>query len=205
MVPTNLSTHTSSVPSSATPAEASSTLSSDDVFHLLQTFRRRETIRYLLCKDGPVRMGDVAEHVAAQEHDTTVADLTSAQRQRVYIPLYQSHLPKLDKAGIIDYDKPRGIVRPTDDLQLFRPYLEAATNHSPETDVDHFGTETRNAQRYYLTALAASLGFLVASALGALELPGLTLGAIITSLFVLATVLDRAVAVRDVASRLHRR
>jgi len=53
-----------------------------------------------------VKMCDVAEHVAAKEHETTVKQLLSDERQRVYIPLYQSHLPKLDEAGIIDYDKP---------------------------------------------------------------------------------------------------
>lgn len=71
-------------------------------------------------------MGDLAEIVSAKEHDVTVAELTSTQRQRVYIPLYQKHLPKLDKKGIIEYNQSRGVVRPTDRLEIFRPYLEAA-------------------------------------------------------------------------------
>ncbi|WP_436345052.1 DUF7344 domain-containing protein [Natronorubrum sp. FCH18a] len=127
MATSNRPVHASYAPSSATAVEVSTCLSDDDVFHLLQTFRRRETIRYLLHENGSVRMRDIAEHVAAEEHGTTVADLTSTQRQRVYIPLYQSHLPKLDEAGVIEYDKARGLVRPTDDLQLFRPSLEAPT------------------------------------------------------------------------------
>ncbi|MDJ1431844.1 hypothetical protein [Halostagnicola sp. A-GB9-2] len=86
------------------------TFPKDEIFHLLQNERRRLVLEYLRQTEGPVRMRDVAEQVAAWEHETTVEELTSTQRQRVYIPLYQSHLSKLDKAGIIDYQQNRGIV-----------------------------------------------------------------------------------------------
>uniref|UniRef100_A0A7D6GIT5 DUF7344 domain-containing protein n=2 Tax=Natrinema zhouii TaxID=1710539 RepID=A0A7D6GIT5_9EURY len=71
-------------------------------------------------------MGTLAEIVSAKEHETTVAELTSIQRQRVYVPLYQNYLPELDTKGFIEYNQSRGIVRPTDRLEVFRPYLEAA-------------------------------------------------------------------------------
>lgn len=185
------------------PTESSS-LSPDEVFHILQTSRRREAIRYLLREDGPIEMSDVAERVAAREHDTTVRDLTSKQRQRVYVPLYQSHLPKLDTAGVIEYDKPRGIVRPTDRLEQFRPYLEAGASPPVETD----GGRTRSAQRrserrYYGAAVVGSVALLVGSAVGAVRVPGVTLGTAVTTLFVLATV---ACAVRrPVTARRSRR
>ncbi len=102
-----------------------SKLSKDEIFHLLQASRRRDVIAYLMDNDEPIKMGDLAEIVSAKEHDTTVAELTSTQRQRVYIPLYQEHLPKLDTKGIIEYNQQRGIVRPTDRLALFQPHLEA--------------------------------------------------------------------------------
>ncbi|WP_449406475.1 DUF7344 domain-containing protein [Natronorubrum sulfidifaciens] len=157
------------------------------MFHLLQTNRRRDTIRYLLeLDDESVRMRDIAEHVAALEHETTVRELTSAQRQRVYIPLYQSHLPKLDKKGVIEYNKSRGIVRSTDRLEIFRPHLEpyddAASADADRSIAVHFVND------YYATAIAASTSLLVASMLGLLALPGVMLGTIITILFVLATI-----------------
>ncbi len=88
-------------------------LSTDDVFHLLQSERRRAVIRYLRDTEQPVKMRDIAEQVAAWENDTTVQALSSDQRQRAYIPLYQSHLPKLDEEGVIEYDQSRGTVRKT--------------------------------------------------------------------------------------------
>ena len=107
-------------------------LEKDDIFHLLQNQRRRDSLRYLKAADDSVRMRDLAEQVAAWEHDTTLQALTSDQRQRVYIALYQSHLPKLDEEGIIEYNQSRGIVERTPRASQLDPYLE--TDGSDEDD-----------------------------------------------------------------------
>ena len=98
----------------------------DDMFHLLQNSRRRAVLRYIAEREDPEQfvMRDVAEAVAAWEYNTTVQKLTSDQRQRVYIALYQSHLPKLDEHDVIDYDQNRGVVEPTALTRVFEPYLE---------------------------------------------------------------------------------
>ncbi|WP_180842009.1 DUF7344 domain-containing protein [Natrinema zhouii] len=112
-------------PSSDVEPDEMLKLSKDEIFHLLQASRRRDIIAHLLDNERPIKMGDLVEIISAEEHETTVAELTSTQRQRVYIPLYQEHLPKLDKKGIVEYNQQRGIVRPTDRLEVFRPHLEA--------------------------------------------------------------------------------
>jgi hypothetical protein len=111
-----------------------SALSTDDVFHILQTKRRRDVLRYLQGTDGPVRMRALAEQVAAWEHDTTVDALTSNERQRVYISLYQSHLPKLDEERIIRYDKDRGIVERTALAERFDPYIDEVAGTDDQAD-----------------------------------------------------------------------
>ncbi|QLK26982.2 hypothetical protein HYG81_05065 [Natrinema zhouii] len=187
---TNQSANASDAGDSESPTEETADLSLDDAFHILQTFRRRETIRYVLQADDCVKMRDVAEHVAAKEHETTVEQLLSDERQRVYIPLYQSHLPKLDEAGIIDYDKPRGIVRPGERLEQFRQYLDSVPSETDDAmeeakeEEDATGTSV-NDQQY--AAIGVSLSLLLASVVGILQLPGLILGVIITALFVLET------------------
>ncbi|WP_435363065.1 DUF7344 domain-containing protein [Haloarchaeobius sp. DYHT-AS-18] len=121
----------------------------DDMFHLLQNRRRRSVLRYLQDTDGPVRMRDIAEQVAAWEHDTTVQRLTSKERQRVYIALYQSHLPALDNEGVIDYNQDRGIVERRPLAEELMPYLDnpTGTEEAPaETDTD------RDWASYYLAA-----------------------------------------------------
>ncbi|ADB60068.1 hypothetical protein Htur_1176 [Haloterrigena turkmenica DSM 5511] len=168
-------------------------LSQDEIFHILQTNRRRDVIAYLLdrAETDPVKMRDIAELVAAKENETTVENLTSTQRQRVYIPLYQSHLPKLDEEGIIEYDKPRGIVRPSDRLEIFRPYLDATNATASDdrsTDDTSRGSVARSNSEYYVGAIGASVGLLAASASGLLPISGLLLAAITVALFGLAHV-----------------
>lgn len=100
------------------------TLDRDELFHLLQSERRRRAIRYLLAaEEEPIDMRDVAEAVAAEEYDTTVARLGSEKRQRVYITLYQSHLPQLADAGVIAYDRERGEITTTPLVDEFEMYL----------------------------------------------------------------------------------
>lgn len=111
----------------------------DATFHLLQNERRRLVLRYLLeharwwDTDGTgddqgranerIEMRELAEQVAAWEHDTTVANLSSDERQRVYIGLYQSHLPTLAEHDVIDYEQSRGWVEPTPLCAELEPYL----------------------------------------------------------------------------------
>jgi hypothetical protein len=97
----------------------------DELFHLLQNSRRRAVLRYLRGREGPVRMRVVAEQVAAWEHDTTIDRLTAAERKRVYIALYQSHLDTLAEAGVIDYDKSRGVIEPNPLLDHVASYTDA--------------------------------------------------------------------------------
>ena len=126
-----------------TPSEEASEdepeeISKDDLFHVLQNDRRRRVLAYLThhADDGPFEMRTIAEQVAAWEHDTTVRQLMSDQRQRVYIALYQSHLPKLDEVGLIDYNQSRGIVDPTHLLDTVDQYVEC-----PDAEDDAIGEE----------------------------------------------------------------
>ncbi|WP_267642372.1 DUF7344 domain-containing protein [Haloarchaeobius amylolyticus] len=140
----------------------------DDMFHLLQNRRRRDVLRYLQDTDDPVRMRDIAEQVAAWEHDTTVQRLTSKERQRVYIALYQSHLPALDEEGVIDYNQDRGIVERQPLAEELMPYLDEpagdeATDEST-TGRDHDWTF------YYLAATGVASMLFVGTALGVVGL-----------------------------------
>lgn len=107
----------------------------DDLFHLLQNSRRRAVLRYftMYSDQETFEMRTVSEVVAAWENDIPVEQLGSNQRQRVYIALYQSHFPKLDDYGVIEYNQARGIIKPTGLIALFEPYLEPEF-HSDSTD-----------------------------------------------------------------------
>ncbi|AFO58931.1 MULTISPECIES: hypothetical protein [Natrinema] len=162
--------------------------SKDELFHLLQNERRRMVLRYLRGTEGPVRMRDVAEQVAAWEHETTVEDLTSTQRQRVYIPLYQSHLSKLDDAGLIEYQQNRGIVERKPPADRVDKYLEG---ESTAESADEEQAENPQWDDYYIGATVVSYAILLGAVM---ELPftsllsGIGLSALILALFTVLTI-----------------
>lgn len=162
-------------------------LSKDEIFHILQNERRRNVLQYIADTDEPVRMRDVAEQVAAWEHETTVQELTSDQRQRVYIPLYQSHLPKLDKVGLIEYQQNRGIVERKPLADQVDRYLQAKPESQSVTSSD----QELEWDDYYIGVAAISAVMLLGAVF---ELPffsiisGIGLGAVILLLFSVLTV-----------------
>ena len=167
-------------------------LSQDDVFHLLQTPRRRYVLRYLKEREGPVEMRDIAEQVAAWENGTTVEALTSDERQRVYIPLYQSHLPKLDEEGVVEYDQSRGIVERTELANRFDRYLEVSEESDEEDDDRAYPWET-----YYLgiSVLGALLlGGVTAGLPGISALPPIAVGGLVVAAVTLVTLVQMRVA-----------
>lgn len=105
-------------------ADAQEPISKGEIFDVLQNERRRHTLQYLRENGGPVSLGDLASHVAAQEYDCPDADVTSAQRKRVYTTLQQSHLPRMDEAGIVEYDDENGTITRTEQTEELTVYLE---------------------------------------------------------------------------------
>lgn len=106
-------------------------LTRSDVFHVLQAWRRRETLRFLLENDGEATLGDLADHIAAYE---TEGQVGSTERKRVYVSLYQCHLPKLDDLGIVSFEQARGTVTATETIELLSPYLDASGDKQPLED-----------------------------------------------------------------------
>ncbi|GGN94071.1 MULTISPECIES: DUF7344 domain-containing protein [Haloarcula] len=201
---------TSTESDSEPDSDSDSELTRDDIFHVLQCRRRRLVLKYLQEYDGdePARMGDIAEHIAALEHDTTIDALRSQQRQRVYIALYQSHLPKMDKAGVLEYNQSRGYVETTSLASRFDPYLdnepsllhdEEAEAHTPtDTSVQRTDDTDRTSadvdvswHKRYLYAAGGSL-FLasaLSSGLVSAQLPSqVGMGILVSALFTLLAV-----------------
>jgi hypothetical protein len=111
----------------------------DDAYHLLSNGRRRAVMRYLLDVEESAELGTLAEHVAAIENDCEPEALSSDDRKRVYISLYQGHMPKLAKHDLVDYDQARGVVSPNSLLDAFVPFLDEAPlslDTAPETTPD---------------------------------------------------------------------
>lgn len=90
--------------------ERNERLSKSEIFELLSAERRQEVLKYLDNNDGRADLGELAEHVAGLECGCDPGQLSSQQRKRAYVGLYQCHLPKMADAGVIDYDSNRGTI-----------------------------------------------------------------------------------------------
>ncbi|SFR36613.1 DUF7344 domain-containing protein [Halogeometricum limi] len=139
-------------------------LSKDTVFELLKNQRRRDAIQYLKENEGEAKLGDMAEFIAAKENDIEIAQLSSSQRKRVYIGLYQCHLPKMANSGVIDFEKNRGDITLKPMAEQLEPYLGDST---PAQNDDNSPSSKRN------VAVAGVVGTAVAA--GLLGAPGFAL------------------------------
>lgn len=117
-------------------------LDKDEAFHILQNTRRRAVLRHMIAEgQEQYVMREMAEAVAAWEEDCSIEQLTSDQRQRVYISLYQSHLPKLDDCNLIEYDQDRGVVKPRPSIALLEPFLDDGLEAEPDLVLNPDGNE----------------------------------------------------------------
>lgn len=137
----------------------------DELFHILRNRRRRFALHHLKHEAESVDVGELATQVAAWENEIQVEDVTSKQRRRVYNALQQTHVPKLEAAGVVDVDRREvALTERADDLKI---YLEVV----PGGDIPW--------SEYYLALGGVSLAVLVAVALGVgpfATLPGVGVG-----------------------------
>jgi hypothetical protein len=126
-------------------------LDPETTFDILRNSRRRHAIEHLFDADsGTVSIGELAEHIAAIENDIPPAELSSAQRKRVYVSLYQSHLPRMDDADVVRFDSDRGDVSPGRHFRAVSEYL-------------HSTTEPHGSSRCYVALLVVGAALLAVS------------------------------------------
>jgi hypothetical protein len=105
----------------------------DDQFAILKNRRRRDILKYLREHDGKSTLSDLAEFVAAKENDIDESLLSSDERKRVYIGLYQCHLPQMDDTRVVDFEKRSGDVILRPEAEQLMKYLE---DEESEAEVD---------------------------------------------------------------------
>lgn len=97
-------------------------------FDILSCRRRRNAIHCLRRAEEPLSLRTLSEWIAAWENDVDVEQVTYKQRMRVYTALKQSHLPKLDESGVIDYDADRSVSKLTEATADIECYLDVVPN-----------------------------------------------------------------------------
>lgn len=96
-------------------------LKQTDVHDLLRNERRQKVIEYLRASVGTTTLRELAEEIAEAETDESPPPKNI--RDSVYNSLHQTHLPKLDRYGIIDYDSDRKTICLDDEVRAVDIYM----------------------------------------------------------------------------------
>lgn len=106
------------------PSDVGVDIDDDELYDVLANQRRRFAVHLLKREEKTMEIGEMAEQIAAWENDVDTAEITGSDRKRVYTALQQSHLPKMDRAGVVEFNKNRGMVEPTEALQNIDLYMD---------------------------------------------------------------------------------
>lgn len=103
----------------------------DVVFDILRNRRRRLVLSAIEEWDGSTTLSELAEHIGGIENSKPPHALNAQERKRVYVGLYQCHLPKMDDAGAIEFDQNRGTVERGSHAEVFHTYLDRKPDAEP--------------------------------------------------------------------------
>jgi hypothetical protein len=98
-----------------------------DIHDVLRNDRRRMVIEQLGQTDEPVTARDLSETIAVRESGENPPPRNV--RQSVYISLQQTHLPKLEELGIVEYDENTKEVRPAENAAEVGVYMEVVPKY----------------------------------------------------------------------------
>lgn len=99
-------------------------LSQTEVFEILGNDRRRHALHYLLSQEDGTDIRELSRQLAAWENDIPLEEVTSNERRRVYVSLHQTHLPRMDDAGVLNYESSGDTIRLTERGRNLRVYME---------------------------------------------------------------------------------
>lgn len=95
------------------------------VFDALATDHRRRAVRALIAADGAVSIDELARRVVSRERVASPAAVSPSALQRATTRLHHADLPKLEDAGLVDYDHRRREIRPLVDWAHVVDVVEA--------------------------------------------------------------------------------
>ena len=101
----------------------------DREMELLSHAYRRRVLRYLM--EDAADAATLAELAAHVRRPDAAGDVNRTADDRVEVELYHLHLPKLDDAGLIDFDADTKTASVVDPADRVRELLDAASQGEP--------------------------------------------------------------------------
>lgn len=122
----------------ATAATDPEALDSETTFEVLGNERRRACLQRLADHESGLSVSDLGRQVARAVTDGETE--SDAIYDSVYISLCQTHLPKLDAVGLVEYDRDQKWVAPGPRFDAARQQFQAAEADSQPPAAGRAGT-----------------------------------------------------------------
>lgn len=117
--------------------ESTDALGEGEIHDVLRNDRRRLALEALQENGGRASVRDLSEIVAIAE--TNEDPPPRNKRQSVYVSLHQTHLPKLDELGIVDYDADDKKVELQERMEEIEVYMEVVPRYELSWGEFYFG------------------------------------------------------------------
>jgi hypothetical protein len=105
-------------------------LTESECLELLSSRHRRYVMSSLALFETPISLNRVTEQVTEMLYDTYPDEIVR-KRERVYRRLYHNHIPRLERADVVAYDKTDGTLRPERNFGILVQFLAAASERDP--------------------------------------------------------------------------
>lgn len=146
-----------------------------DIHDVLSNERRQHTIEFLRDAGGQMPARDLAVKIA--EAETGDSPPPDNIRQSVYVSLHQTHLPKLDDLGIVEYDSESKTVELLDPVEQVGVYMETVPKYGLAWGEYYLGVSLLG----LLLIIGGEIGVPVLASVGSLALATGTFGLMIAS------------------------
>ena len=106
----------------------------DTVLDLCREQHRRIVLATLTEEQGSLTVNDLQRTILNYNHHTPVTEASEEMLLEIQLALHHTHIPKLESAGVVEYDSERQLVKPTKQFDQLHPHLSAILNADPELD-----------------------------------------------------------------------
>lgn len=103
-------------------------LTKGEIFEVLSSSRRRLLLYYLHDRGGRAPLDELAQEIASIESGIPIEELDKQAYKRIYISLYQTHVPNLEKHGLVTYDEEDKRVALTDRIDQVITTVDVSAN-----------------------------------------------------------------------------
>ncbi|WP_226012183.1 DUF7344 domain-containing protein [Halomicrobium salinisoli] len=109
-----------------------SSISYDSVVDVCRDRHRRIVLAVLAGEQRRLTVNDLTKAIAKHNHHVAVTEMATEDLSGLQLSLHHLHLPKMEAAGLVDYDQERGLVEPTEQFEQVRPQLSALIDADPD-------------------------------------------------------------------------